>query len=63
MVALGGFLFVLCVVLIFSLPDPWVKLVEDVGIVPIFLLTLLQLCVGLAIIKTAHRKWLNLELG
>lgn len=58
---LGGFLFVLCMVLIFSLPDPWVRLVTDLGMVPIFLLTLLQLCVGLAIIKMAHRKWLNLE--
>jgi hypothetical protein len=62
-VVLGGFLFVLCMALIFSLPDPWVKLIDDVGMIPIFSLTLLQLCVGLAITKTAHRKWLNLELG
>jgi hypothetical protein len=63
MVLWGAFLFGLCIWLIFALPDPWVNVITDIGTVPILLVALLQLCVGLTIIKLAHRRWLNLEIG
>ena len=48
---------------VFGLLGLWVWIAEHIGVIPIIVLPLLQLFVGLAFIRIARRKWLNLELG